>query len=291
MSTLQRISLITPSYNQAEFLEQTIQSVLAQNYPNLQYCIIDGGSTDGSDAIINRYRDQLDFAIIEPDDGQTQAINKGLARADGDIVGWLCSDDLLLPGALHTVGQHFANNPQSTWVAGGCRMVHPDGSFAEDNLPVGTFTLEGILLRTPENTFNLPQPGVFWKRSLHDALGLLDESLHYCMDFEFWLRLIHAGHKPVVLDATLADYRLHASSKTCAMPQGFLREHVVIETKYGKSLTRAQRHKLARRLGYQQRASVIQLAEGRPWRHVLRKPWWLLSQQVRHALWRGKQAA
>jgi glycosyltransferase involved in cell wall biosynthesis len=291
MSGLPRITLITPSFNQADFLEETIKSVLAQNYPNLQFGIVDGGSTDGSAQIIERYRDQLDFAIIEKDNGQTEAINKGINRADGEIVGWLCSDDTLLPGALEAIGKHFADNPGDDWIAGACRMIDARGGAGETQHPGGDFTLAGVLLRGEDRPFSLPQPGVFWRRSLHDELGLLDESLHYCMDFEFWLRLIKSGRRPALIDSVFATYRLHESSKSCAAPLGFTREHIRIEGAYAAALPLPLRMKVARRLGYMRRHCAIREASGRPWALVARRPWWLLSQQVRAALFEPARAA
>ncbi len=288
---LPSITIITPSFNQADFLEETIQSVLAQGYPSLQFGVIDGGSTDGSDKIIEAYRDRLDFVVIEKDDGQTQAINKGLKLAKGEIVGWLCSDDTLLPGALHAIGGHFAHYPDDDWLAGACRMVDANGRCTDIIRPSGAFTLQGVLLRDDVRPFNLPQPSVFWRRSLHEDLGLLDESLHYCMDFEFWLRLIEAGLRPTLIDAELATYRLHDTSKSCAMPMGFTREHIHVEGHYAKSLPLMQRMQVLRRLGYMYRGSVLAATEARPWGEVARRPWWLLSQQVRDALWHGNRDA
>lgn len=288
---LPRITIITPSYNQAPFLEETIQSVLSQGYPNLRYGIVDGGSTDGSAEIIERYRDRLDFAVIEKDNGQTHAINKGLKRADGDVVGWLCSDDTLLPGALLSIGQHFMLRPGDDWLAGACRVIDAGGKLTDTIRPSGTFTLPGVLLRSDERPFNLPQPGVFWRRSLHDELGLLDESLHYCMDFEFWLRLIESGRRPTLIDTELSTYRLHDSSKSCAMPMGFTREHVRVESRYARSLPLMQRVRVMRRMGYMHRAGVLASADARPWGAVVRRPWWLLSHQVRQSLRQGRRKA
>ncbi len=283
-ATLPRITIITPSFNQAGFLEDTIRSVLDQDYPNLQYGIVDGGSTDGSRDIIECYRDRLDFAIIEKDNGQTEAINKGLRLADGEIVGWLCSDDTLLPGALQTIAHHFATHPDDDWLAGACRVIDADGNAMSIARPDGHFSLAGMLLRSPERPFNLPQPSVFWRRALHDELGFLDESLHYCMDFEFWLRLVASGRRPTLIDAELATYRLHDTSKSCAMPMGFTREHVRVEGRYARTLPLWQRAKVMRRLGYMHRASVLASNEINPWRVVARRPWWIMSQQVRQAL-------
>lgn len=290
-SGLPRITLITPSYNQAPFLEETINSVLDQGYPNLQYGIIDGGSSDGSRRIIKKYRNHLDFAVIEPDNGQTDAINKGLSRADGEIVGWLCSDDTLLPGALNTIGRHFANNPGDDWIAGACHVIDTGGRVTQTVVPCGEFTIAGLLLRDEDKPFNLPQPGVFWRRSLHDLLGVLDESLHYCMDFEFWLRLIESGRRPTLLEPALATYRLHDASKSCAMPIGFTREHIRVESGYARSLPLPQRLRFQRRLGYMQRACVIHDTKGHVWPEVMRRPWWLLSQQIRQSIMHGDRKA
>lgn len=291
MTNLPRITIVTPSFNQASYLEQTICSVLDQGYPNLEYGIVDGGSTDGSIQIIERYRKRLDFVIIESDEGQTEAINKGLRRAEGEVVGWLCSDDTLLPGALGTIGQYFANHRDDVWLAGACRVVDPDGRVMSVAHPCGEFTLSGVLLRSDDRPVVFPQPSMFWRKFLHDQLGLLDESLHYCMDFEFWLRLIRAGHRPALLDAELATYRLHDTSKSCATPEGFLQEHIIIEGRYSRTLSLSERLATYRRLGYTQRACAIRMADGRPWRAVVRRPWWLLSRQVLDALWHGRRTA
>ena len=289
MNALPRITIITPSFNQAPFLTRTLQSIHAQQYPNLQHIVLDANSTDGSRDILEQHRAAIEHndgkLIIEPDHGQTHAINKGLERATGEIVTWICSDDLLLPGALHRVAQHFLHHPEHTWIAGASRMIDPYDKPLDINRPCGHFTVAGVLLRSRTQPFNLPQPSVFWKRSLHDTLGLLDESLHYCMDFEFWLRLLHAGHKPHLLDEELAAYRLHDTSKTCAAPHGFLKEHLRIEKHYGRTLTLPQRYRLWRRLGYQYRAWAIQHHGPATLKKlVAQRPWWLLSQQVRNAI-------
>ena len=280
-----RITIVTPSFNQASFLDSTIRSVLDQDYGNIQYGVVDGGSTDGSIDVIDRYRDRLDFAIVEPDRGQAEAINKGLRRADGDVVGWLCSDDTLRQGALQSIGGHFADHGDDAWLAGSCDMVEVDGRRLRPNRPTGDFTLAGALLRDEVRTFNLPQPGVFWRRSLHDRLGWLDESLHYCMDFEFWLRLLSAGYQPALLDVVLATYRLHGKSKTCTQRDGFLREHLVIERRYARHLAWLDRLRVWRRLGYTQRTLATRASRRRLWARVIQRPWWLGSQQVRQALW------
>jgi glycosyltransferase involved in cell wall biosynthesis len=288
MST--RITIITPSFNQAAFLEQTIRSVLDQNYPNLQFGIVDGGSTDGSVEIIERYRDQLAFAIVEPDRGQVDAINKGFRRAvsrPGDVIGWLCADDTLLPGALDVIAAQFAD-PDTHWIAGACRVTDAQGCTIETQRPFGDFSLAGILLR-PDGLL-IPQPGVWWRQRLLDRVGLLDPSLHYALDFDLWCRFAADGCRPRIIGRELATYRLHEQSKTCSQRDGFLREHLVIEQRHGRRLPLPLRLRLTLRLGYQRRMLAVATARSRRelLRQILTRPWWLGSQQIRAAL---KQAA
>jgi glycosyltransferase involved in cell wall biosynthesis len=284
-----RISLVTPSLNQGRFLERTIASVLEQDYPNLQYGVVDGGSTDGSIEIIERHRDRLDFVVIEPDHGQSDAINKGLRRADGHILGWLNSDDTLLPDALLSVGRHFHDRPQSDWLVGGCCRIDDKGDVLGLMLPEGRFTLAGALLRREK--FDIPQPATFWRRWLTDRVGLIDSTLDYCMDFDLWCRFLAVGVKPTVIGDVLATYRLHDESKSCSQPAGFLEALIQIEKRYARLLPLKQRVRLWRMIGYQRRACAIQSSEGRPWNHVWAKPWWLGSQQVRQALFSRRRAA
>lgn len=274
------ITIITPSYNQGPFLEQAILSVLNQKYPGLQYGVVDGGSTDESRKILERYRRQLDFVIIEPDRGQTQAINKGLRRARGEVVGWLCSDDMLAPGSLQTVGRYFAERPETTWLAGKCETVDSFGRSMTLLSPTPTQCLADALLRSRRKPFELPQPSVFWRRGLLDELGLLDESLHYCMDFDFWCRLLAAGHRPALVDEVLAMYRMHGESKTCSQSLGFLREHLVVERRYGRYLPWRQRLRFRRWLGYRRRQYEIARGRSTLLAQVAIHPWWLASQQV-----------
>ncbi len=282
---LPTISIITPSYNQAAFLEHTLRSVLEQNYPRLQYGVVDGRSTDGSIDLIERYRDRLDFAIIEPDRGQVDALNKGLRRATGEIVGFINSDDTLLPGCLETVGRHFAEHPDHDWIVGDCLEIDAAGRTLATLEATPVDGLAHALIR--DRRFNIPQPSIFWRRSLLERHGLFREELEYCFDFEMWCRFLAAGVRLHKIDTTLATYRLHDASKTCALRHRQLADHLVIERAYARFLPLTQRLTLMRRLGYRRRQHLVATATARPWDVVVRRPWWLLSQQVRGVLVHG----
>ncbi|MBI1337173.1 MAG: glycosyltransferase [Phycisphaera sp.] len=289
-STFPRISLVTPSFNQKDFLEETLRSVLDQKYPNLQYGVVDGGSTDGSVEVLERYRDRLDYVVIEKDDGQSQAINKGLARCDGEVVGYLNSDDTLLPGALERVATVFREDPACNWLIGRCRVIDEHGQRIGAITPTGEFTLAGALVR--QSRFEVPQPATFWRRSLHSHLGYLDESLHHCMDFELWCRFLANGIEPHFEFEELATYRMHAHSKSCAEQSRFIEALIRIEGWYAPNLPWVQKMTLHRMMGYQRRALAVQSSAGKRelLAKVVSKPWWLASQQVRAALFTVERA-
>jgi glycosyltransferase involved in cell wall biosynthesis len=209
------ISIITPSYNQAEFLEETILSVLSQKYSHKEYIVIDGGSSDGSIDIIRRYSPELDYWISEPDRGQSHAINKGFAIAGGDVFAWLNSDDTYMPGALQTVAECFAQNPDVDLIYGDIIYTDLSGKTVRRRHVFSSMSYETLLYHD-----YLGQPAVFFRRSLWDKVGPLDESLHYCMDWELWLRMwkvCHAMHLPRIL----ATYRLHQAAKSNAEDSTF----------------------------------------------------------------------
>jgi glycosyltransferase involved in cell wall biosynthesis len=205
-----KISIITPCYNQGEFIEETILSVINQEYPNVQFIIIDGGSTDDTISIIKKYENSIDYWISEKDNGQSNAINKGLLIADGEIINWLCSDDLLLPGALHYIAKTFMLNPDISVVAGIARK------FSEkENIGLSTTTLYKefhILI----NNSHICQPATWFKKKIFDSLTPLNENLHYTMDSEIWLKyLLQYGTKSIIyLPQVLCGYRYHNKSKS-----------------------------------------------------------------------------
>ena len=206
-----RVTIITPSFNQAAFVERTLRSVLDQDYPDLEYLVVDGGSTDGSADIIARYADRLAWWVSEPDDGQTDALNKALRRATGDVVGYVNSDDYLLPGALAEAVAVLERRGAS-WMAGACRFV--DGDTGEVD-HVWTPTLpQGRRFSWMQQPWSVPQPATFWRRELFERLGPFRQDMHYVFDTEFMLRLAYAGELPALSERELAVRYLHGDAKS-----------------------------------------------------------------------------
>lgn len=208
--TLPLISVVTPSYNQARFLEDTLRSVVSQNYPRTEHIVIDGGSTDGSVELIRRYAPHLHYWVSEKDRGQSHALNKGLALAHGDVLTWLNSDDTYLPDALATVGDLFARHPEVDLVYGDFVYTDVDGHPLRRRHVFATMTYETLLYHD-----YLGQPAVFFRRSLFDKVGPVDESLHYCMDWDLFLRMWRVC-RPLHVPVVLATYRLDQSAKSNA---------------------------------------------------------------------------
>jgi len=223
-----RISIVTPSYNQGKYLEKTILSVLEQGYPNLEYIIIDGGSSDESVEIIKKYADRLAWWVSEPDRGQSHAINKGFARATGEIFGWLNSDDWYQPGALQAVAEAFAAHPEAGAVVGAGEMVDEKGQQLLFKAP--TKVDLDFLYHWLDDFFW--QPSCFFSRRAWEKCGPLELDLHYAMDLDLWLRIVAIFPFPVT-DANLSMSLKHADAKTTADIAKTLVEALQVITRHG----------------------------------------------------------
>lgn len=221
MSILPKISIITPSFNSVSFIEQTIDSVLSQAFPNLEYIIIDGGSTDGTVDLIKKYENYLTYWISESDKGQSHAINKGITRATGDIINWLNADDYYEPDTLRTVSAAF-ENPHVRAYGGRSRIFNDRGTIRYSN---GSDVYEGNLAKTI-GMARIDQPETFFHREAWQKVGLLNENLHYTMDKEWWVRFLFTfGIDPVLVNQELlVNFRYHGRSKTVSKQEEFFIE-------------------------------------------------------------------
>jgi glycosyltransferase involved in cell wall biosynthesis len=207
-----KITIITPSLNQGQFIDATIHSVLSQGYPNLEYIIMDGGSSDNTLDILRSYSDRVTW-VSEKDTGQTNAINKGLRMAGGDIMAYLNADDLFLPGTLEKIARKFMENPDAMWITGRCRIINENGREVRRLITGYKNLFLGMHHRSLLSiTDYISQPATFWRSGIFRELGPLDESLHYAMDYEYWLRL-NANYPLIVIPDYLAAFRIHSQSK------------------------------------------------------------------------------
>lgn len=206
-----KISVVTPSYNQGHFLEETIRSVLLQNYPNLEYIIMDGGSSDDSVLVIKKYEAFLKFWSSEPDGGQVHALNKGFESATGTVFAWLNSDDIYLPDALTKVAEFFVANGDKSVVIGERLNIEQDGSIiSRQTISRWPVTLFHVLYM---GRWPFYQESVFFTRKIWEKAGKLSEKFHFLFDYEFFLRCLHLGSAVTLPGILLGCWRHHDSQK------------------------------------------------------------------------------
>lgn len=220
------VGIVTPSYNQAQFIEETIRSVLLQGYPNVEYIIIDGGSDDGSVDIIRKYEPWLAYWVSEPDEGQSDAINKGFGQATGDILGWINSDDIYCPEAFNHTVKIFQQEEVVDAVYGSCYVID-EGSETIDEYWAMPFDPRYPLY----SGLGIRQQALFWRRSLMERVGMFDRDLSFCMDRDFITRLIWNGQIKRTTEY-LGMFRVHDDAKTSTMQDVHRQEKQAIQERY-----------------------------------------------------------
>jgi glycosyltransferase involved in cell wall biosynthesis len=280
-----KISIITPSLNQAGFIEQTMSSVLGQGYSNLEYIIIDGGSTDGTVDLIRKHERHLAYWVTEKDAGQSDAINKGMKRATGDIIAYINSDDYYLDGAFERVADAHRDSPGIDLWHGRCRIVDQFGAKVDER--IGSIERYDEILDLWNvwwNRRNFVQPEVFWTKRIAEKIGAFRQDLHLVMDYEYWLRIFAAGGAARFIDAELAAFRLQPNQKS-TQPARTAQELLDVVRPYifgqDDRLTNQKRLALQARWIYQAKfLNEVQQSLDRHeprWRRLLRLAWFSAS--------------
>jgi glycosyltransferase involved in cell wall biosynthesis len=221
-----KISIITPSYNQGQFIERTILSIVNQKYQNLEYFVIDGGSTDNTLEIIKKYQNKIKYWISEKDKGQTDAINKGMQRATGDIVCYINSDDVLLPGSLKYVGDFFSKNNNVDFIMGISLEID-----LNDFITKYTHSIINKWF-AKHGCYNINQQGMFWRRSIFDRIGFFRTDFHACMDAEFVIRALTNKIPIKVINKPLGAIRVYSTTKTAIGGDIWDKDWTEIQNKY-----------------------------------------------------------
>lgn len=226
--SLPLVTIVTPSFNQARFLNATMQSVFNQSYPNIEYIVIDGGSSDGSVELIKKHAHRLAYWISEPDKGQTDAINKGFARASGEILAWLNSDDTYEAHAVAQAVQRLVQSPE-------VGLVYAEANFIDEHgQKIGRFpAAQTDYQHLRRGYVHIPQQAAFWRADLWRQVGPLDDNLYFAMDYDLWLRLAKVSEIRYYPNQVWANFRLHGDSKTIAEDDRCWTEMVQIHKRDG----------------------------------------------------------
>lgn len=228
MSHYPLISIITPSYNQGKFIERTIKSVLNQNYPNLEYIVMDGGSTDGTLDVLKKYENKITW-VSEPDNGQTHAINKGFKIAKGDILAYLNSDDTYEVGTLKKIANYFKKHPRVAFLYGKGRIID------ENDKELGFYQSKTTDHNSLAEHCPISQPTTFWRRKVYEEIGEFNEEYQFTMDYEYWIRVSKKFKLHYLKNTTLANARVHQDAKTSSF---YTKLHLdaikVVKAHYGK---------------------------------------------------------
>ncbi len=224
-----RISIVTPSYNQGRFIEQTIRSVLMQEYANLEYIVMDGGSSDETGSILGKYDGLLSYWQSRADDGQADALRQGFQLSRGDILAWINADDYYEPHALQQIAGYFRAHPDVAFVSGDVNLVDEQGRF-----------MRKIYALRPSHFFaanmgahGWPQQGCFWRRSAYEAAGGINPAYHFCMDLDLFTRLVKSGHGRRLPGPAIANFRQHPASKTATQQEILHQEKARVIGAYG----------------------------------------------------------
>ncbi|HEY5587484.1 MAG TPA: glycosyltransferase family 2 protein [Candidatus Paceibacterota bacterium] len=209
MNNFPKISIITPSFNQGKYIEETILSVINQDYLNIEYLVIDGGSTDNTVDIIKKYENNITYWVSEKDSGQSEAINKGFKKATGDIVCWINSDDILMPDALKTVSEYFVMNQDIDFLNGYTLRIDKSSKILFNH-----FILQPKKWYAKHGVYYVSQQAMFWRTKVFDEIGYLDETFHARMDQEFLVRLLLNNYKIGFVNSILGAIRIHEDTKT-----------------------------------------------------------------------------
>lgn len=225
-----RLSIVTPSLNQGKYIERTIKSVLDQNYPDLEYWVTDGGSTDETLDILRRYEDRLHW-LSEKDKGQSDAVNKGWTRCTGEVVGWTNSDDTYEPGSFEKVMRVFREHPEVEMVCGDMQVIDEEG-YPLRRFVGGPFNARNHIRMGVCAVYN---QSVFWRKSLLDRVGYLDTTLRYSMDYDLFCRM--EGVKTYYISEVLGNYRFQPESITCTVRPKMIKESRSVRRRYMKTGT------------------------------------------------------